>query len=162
MRPHPIFAVLAALHLLATPAFAADQVTYLQNALDGRGRCLGSAGGAVAMAACDKSPSQQWLVTNGALPGYVQFHTVADGAQACLEAQPDDPKNVLRMAACSKDDAQQWYIAGQNHVPRRLQLTNRAAGSQRCLEAQQSGIKLTPCSRRQAGHQWRSDYIPTM
>ena len=162
MRHPLILAALAALQLLAIPAFAADDITYLQNALDGRGRCLGSSEGAVAMQACDKSPSQQWLLTLGDLPGYVKFHTVGDGAGACLEADPNERKNVLHMAACNKGDAQQWYVGGQNHVPRRLQLSNRAAGPVRCLEAQQTGIKLTPCSRRQPGHQWRSDYIPTM
>ncbi|WP_296945036.1 RICIN domain-containing protein [uncultured Massilia sp.] len=162
MPPRLACAALAALNLLAAPAFAADEITYLQNALDGRGRCLASAHGAVAMAACDQSPAQQWVLTPGALPGYVTFHTVADGAGTCLEAQPADGKNVLHMVACGKADAQQWYVARQGYVPRRMHLTNRAAGSTRCLEAQQAGIKLTPCGRKQPGHQWRSESTPTM
>jgi hypothetical protein len=162
MRERIILASLAALNLLAASAFAAADITYLQNGLDGRGRCLASGHGAVAMAGCDKSPSQQWVLTDGDLPGYVKFHTVADGAQTCLAAQPADRKNVLHMVACAKGDEQQWYVERQSNVPRRMLLTNRAAGSVRCLEAQQGGIKLTPCSRRQAGHQWRSEYTPTM
>lgn len=162
MPPRMLLAAVAAANLLAGPAFAADEITYLQNGLDGRGRCLASGHGAVMMAACDTSPSQQWVVTPGDLPGYVKFHTVADGAGACLEAQPADRRNVLHMVACGTGNEQQWYIERQAHVPRRMHLTNRAAGATRCLEAQQTGIKLTPCSRRQGGHQWRSDTTPTM
>jgi hypothetical protein len=114
------------------------------------------------MAACDQSASQQWVLTPGDLPGYARFHTVADGADRCLAAQPADSKNVLRMVACGKEEAQEWYVERQGHVPRRMHLTNRASGSTRCLEAQQTGIKLTPCGRRQPGHQWRSETTPTM
>ena len=162
MPRHAIFAVLVTLPLLAAPAFAADEITYLQNGLDGRGHCLASARGAVGMATCDKSAPQQWMLTPGDLPGYTKFHTVADGADLCLAAQPADKKNVLHMVACGKGEAQQWYVERQGDVPRRMHLTNRAAGSTRCLEVQQTGIKLTQCSRKQPGHQWRSEYTPTM
>jgi hypothetical protein len=161
--PHRVLpAVLAALQLLAAPAFAAEPFTYLQNALDGRGRCLAGAHGAVAMAACNQSGAQQWVLTPGDLPGYVKFHTMADGANLCLEAQSGDRRNVLHMVACNKEDAQQWYVAGHGPVSHRLQLTNRAAGSMRCLEALQTGIRLTPCGLRQPGQHWRSEAIPTM
>lgn len=155
-------AVLALLHLAASPAFAAPDATYLQNELDGRGRCLGSAGGKVAMAACNQGPDQQWFVTRGDLPGYDKFHTAADGAAACLTVHPDDPKQLLAMEACSQAENQQWYIERLSDVPRLMRMTNRETGATRCLEAVQTGMRMTPCSRRQGGHRWHSNYIPTM
>ena len=50
-------------------SLAAPEVDSLQNDLDGRGRCLGTAGPDVAMMTCNKSPTQQWFVTRGELPG---------------------------------------------------------------------------------------------
>lgn len=155
-------AALALLQLAASPAFAAPDTSYLQNELDGRGRCLGTAGPDVAMLACDKSPTQQWFVTRGALPGFDKFHTVADGESVCLAVHPDDSKNVLAMEACSQADNQQWTVKRLNEVPRLMQLTNRETGATRCLEAVQTGLKLTPCGRRQNGHRWHSNYTPTM
>ena len=155
-------AALALLQLAASPAFAAPDTSYLQNELDGRGRCLGTAGPDVAMLACDKSPTQQWFVTRGELPGFDRFHTVADGESVCLAVHPDDSKNVLAMEACSQADNQQWDVQRLNEAPRLMQLTNRKTGATRCLEAVQTGLKLTPCGRRQNGHRWHSNYTPTM
>jgi hypothetical protein len=39
-----------------------------------------------------------------------------------------------------------------NDGPRLTRMTNRETGATRCLEAVQTGIKMTPCSRRQNGH----------
>ena len=51
-------AALAVLDLAAAPAFAAPpDINYLQNDLDARGRCLGTAGPSVAMLACNQSPT---------------------------------------------------------------------------------------------------------
>jgi hypothetical protein len=30
------------------------------------------------------------------------------------------------------------------------------------MEAVQTGLKITPCSRKQGGHRWHSNTIPTM
>ena len=155
-------ATLAFLHFAASPAFAAPDINYLQNELDGRGRCLGTAGPGVAMLACDKSPAQQWFVTRGDLPGFDKFHTVADGETICLTVHPDDPKALLAMEACSQAENQQWTIERLSDVPRLMRLTNRETGATRCLEAVQTGLRMTPCSRRQGGHRWHSNYIPTM
>jgi hypothetical protein len=154
---------LALLNLSAAPAFAAaPDINYLQNELDGRGRCLGTAGPSVAMLACDQSPTQQWFVSRGDLPGFGKFHTVADGGSVCLTLHPDDKKNVLAMEACGAADSQQWYVERLSDVPRLMRLTNRDTGATRCLEAVQTGLKMTPCSRRQGGHRWHSNYTPTM
>jgi hypothetical protein len=156
-------AALALLHFAAIPALAAaPDINYLQNELDGRGRCLGTAGPSVAMLACDKSPTQQWFATRGDLPGFEKFHTVADGASVCLTLRPDDKKNPLAMETCGKADNQQWYVERLSDVPRLMRLTNRETGATRCLEAVQTGLKMTPCSRRQGGHRWHSNYEPTM
>jgi hypothetical protein len=157
-----ILAACATLPLFAAPAFASPDFGYLQNGLDGRGRCLGSTDSSVAMTACSTSPSQEWTSTPGDIPGYFKFHTMAGGETMCLAAQPADRKNVLRMAACDKSEAQQWYVVRITGMPKLLYLTNRAAGATRCLEAQQTGIKLTPCGRKQPGHQWGSNFTPTM
>jgi hypothetical protein len=151
---------LALLNLSAAPAFAAaPDINYLQNELDGRGRCLGTAGPSVAMLACDQSPTQQWFASRGDLPGYEKLHTVADGESVCLTLRPDDTKNLLAMEACGAADNQQWYVARLRNP---LRLINRESGATRCLEAVQTGLRMTPCGRRQAGHRWHSDYIPTM
>ncbi len=155
-------AALAFLEVAAAPAFAAPEVDYLQNELDGRGRCLGTAGPGVAMMACNKSPNQQWFVTRGELPGSDKFHTVADGETVCLVVHPNDRKNVLAMEPCSRTDSQQWTIERLSDMPRQMRLTNRETGATRCLESVQTGIKMTPCSRRQPGHRWHSNYEPTM
>ncbi|MGO4476759.1 hypothetical protein AB4Z32_10955 [Massilia sp. 2TAF26] len=155
-------AVLILLEAAAAPAFAAPDVNYLQNELDGRGRCLGTAGPDVAMMACNKSPTQQWFATRGELPGFDKFHTVADGETVCLAAHPNDRKNVLVMEPCSRADSQQWTIERLSDVPRQMLLTNRETGATRCLEALQTGIRMTACSRRQNGHRWHSNYEPTM
>jgi hypothetical protein len=156
-------AALALFNIAAAPAFAAaPDLNYLQNELDGRGRCLGTAGPGVAMIACNQAPTQQWFVTRGEVPGYDQLHTVADGASVCLAVHPDDRKNVLAMEACSKAENQQWYLERLSDVPRLTRLTNRETGATRCLEAVQTGLKMTPCSRRQAGHRWHSNYEPTL
>jgi|GEM_PF-5676473 len=155
-------AALALFHFAASPAFAAPELSYLQNELDGRGRCLGTAGPGVAMLACDKSPSQQWFVTRGDLPGYDKFHTVADGETICLAVHPDDPRKLLAMETCSQAENQQWYVERLSDVPRLMRLTNRETGATRCLEAVQTGMRMTPCSRHQGGHRWHSNYIPTM
>ena len=153
----------ALLNLAAAPAFAAGpDISYLQNDLDGRGRCLGTAGPTVAMIACTESPTQQWFVTRGDLPGSDKFHTVADGESVCLTLRPDDKKNVLAMEACGAADNQQWYVQRLSDVPRLMRLTNRDTGATRCLEAVQTGLKMTPCGRRQGGHRWHSNSTPTM
>jgi hypothetical protein len=154
---------LALLHIAAAPAFAAGpDVNYLQNELDGRGHCLGTAGPSVAMMACTKTPTQQWFVTRGEVPGYDQLHTVGDGTGICLAVHPDDGKNVLAMESCSQAENQQWYVERLSDVPRLTRLTNRETGATRCLEAVQTGLKMTPCSRRQPGHRWHSNYEPTL
>jgi hypothetical protein len=152
----------ALLQCVALGAQAAPDLFYLQNGLDGRGRCLGTRGDTVAMNACVKSPDQQWAVTPGDLPGYDKLRTAGAGEMFCLAAHPDERRNVLAMDTCGKDDNQQWFIERISTVPRRMRLTNRATGRTRCLEAQQTGLKLTPCSRRQAGHLWRSNETPDM
>lgn len=148
--------------LAAAPAFAAPDVNYLQNELDGRGHCLGTAGPSVAMIACTKAPTQQWFVTRGELPGFDKFHTVADGESVCLAVHPNEGKNVLAMEPCGPADNQQWFVERVSDVPREMRLTNRETGATRCLEAVQTGLKMTPCGRRQGGHRWHSNYIPTM
>ncbi|MGB9107190.1 MAG: hypothetical protein WCC39_00745 [Telluria sp.] len=154
---------LALLNIAAAPAFAAGpDVNYLQNELDGRGRCLATAGPSVAMLACAQAPTQQWFVTRGDVPGYDSLHTVADGASVCLAVHPNDPKNVLAMESCSKAENQQWYVERLSDVPRLTRLTNRETGATRCLEAVQTGLKMTPCSRQQPGHRWHSNYEPTL
>lgn len=162
---HAVAATLALLGLLgipAGPAFAAPDINYLQNELDGRGRCLGTAGPAVAMIACSEAPTQQWFTTRGDLPGFEKLHTVADGGSVCLAVHPDEPRNVLAMEACSQTDKQQWYVERLSDVPRQLRLTNRATGATRCLEAVQTGLRMTPCGRGQNGQLWRSNFTPTM
>jgi len=153
---------LALLGLVAAPSFAAPDTNYLQNELDGRGHCLGTAGPGVAMMACNKSPTQQWFVTRGELPGFDKFHTVADGETVCLAVHPNERKNVLAMEPCSQADSQQWTIERVSEVPRQMRLTNRETGATRCLEAVQTGVRMTPCSSRQPGHRWHSNYEPTM
>jgi hypothetical protein len=153
---------LALLGLVAAPSFAAPDTNYLQNELDGRGHCLGTAGPGVAMMACNKSPTQQWFVTRGELPGFDKLHTVADGETVCLAVHPNERKNMLAMEPCSRADSQQWTIERLSDVPRQMRLTNRETGATRCLEAVQTGIKMTPCSRSQSGHRWHSNYEPTM
>jgi hypothetical protein len=155
-------AAFALLGFAASPAFAAPDANYLQNQLDGRGRCLGTAGPAVGMIACDRSPTQQWYSTRGAVPGFEQFHTLADGESVCLAVHQDDSKNVLAMEACGQADRQQWYVERVSEAPRVMHLTNRETGATRCLEAVQTGFKMTPCSRRQNGHGWHVNYEPTL
>jgi hypothetical protein len=155
-------ATLALLGLAAAPAFAAPDTKDLQNELDGRGRCLGTAGPAVAMIACNEAPTQQWFVTRGELPGFDKFHTVADGVTVCLAVHPAESKNMLAMEACGPADNQQWTVERLSDVPRQMLLTNRATGATRCLEALQTGLKMTPCGRRQNGHRWHSNSTPTM
>lgn len=156
-------AALAILNLATAPAFGAGpEANYLQNGLDGRGRCLTAAGADVAMAACTKSPSQQWVLTQGDLPGFRKLHTVADGTDMCLTVHPDKRKNVLAMDSCGTADNQQWSIERMKSGPFVSPLANRATGATRCLEALQTGIKMTPCSRRQPGHRWQSNDDPTM
>jgi hypothetical protein len=156
-------AALAVLPLSTAPAFAArPDFNYLQNELDGRGLCLGASGGKVAMVACDKSASQQWVASAGDIPGYNRLHTVDGGAATCLAVHPADRKNVLAIEACGEADNQQWHVERLRWGPHLMQLTNRATGAMRCVEALQTGLKMTPCSRRQAGHRWHSSYLPTM
>lgn len=155
-------AALALLGLAAAPAFAAPDINYLQNELDGRGRCLGTAGPTVAMIACNEAPTQQWFVTRGDLPGFEKFHTVADGGTVCLAVHPGDGRNALAMETCSKADNQQWTVERLSDVPRQMRLTNRATGATRCLEALQTGLKMTPCGQHQPGHRWHSNFTPTM
>ena len=151
----------ALLAALTAAAHAAPDMFYLQNGLDGRGRCLGTRGTAVAMAACDRAPAQQWIVAPGDLPGHNKLKT-AGADDACLAVHPDAQRNVLALDACAAVDDQQWYIERLSEVPRRMRLTNRATGSTRCLEALQTGFRMTPCGRHQAGHIWRSDTTPDM
>jgi hypothetical protein len=87
---------------------------------------------------------------------------MADGESVCLAVHPDDPKNVLAMEACGRADRQQWYVERVSEAPRVMRLTNRETGATRCLEAVQTGMKMTPCSRRQNGHSWYVNYEPTM
>lgn len=155
-------AALTLLQFSAAPVFAAPDANYLQNELDGRGHCLGTAGPGVAMLACSQEPSQQWFVTRGDLPGFEKFHTVAEGTGVCLAVQPGDGGKLLAMEACSQAENQQWYVERLSDVPRQMRLTNRATGATRCLEAVQTGMRMTPCSRRQSGHIWHSNYTPTM
>jgi hypothetical protein len=75
---------------------------------------------------------------------------------------PNDSKNVLAMESCSQAENQQWYVERLGDVPRLMRLTNRETGATRCLEAVQTGLKMTPCSRRQSGHRWHSNYEPTL
>jgi hypothetical protein len=150
------------LQCAALGTLAAPDVFYLQNGLDGRGRCLGTRGDKVAMSACTRSPDQQWMIAPGALPGHDRLQTAGAGDTACLAAHPDEHRNVLAMEPCSDADDQQWYIERIGEVPRRMRLTNRATGRTRCLESVQAGLRLTPCSRRQAGHVWRSLATPDM
>jgi hypothetical protein len=156
-------AALALLNIAAAPAFAAGpDINYLQNELDGRGRCLGTAGPTDGMVACNRAPSQQWFVTRGELPGFDKLHTMADGETVCLAVHPNDRKNVLAMESCGQADNQQWYVERLSDVPRLTRLTNRETGATRCLEAVQTGFKMTPCSRHQGGHRWHSNYEPTL
>jgi hypothetical protein len=155
-------ALLGLLAIQASPAFAAPDLNYLQNELDGRGRCLGTAGPAVAMIACNEAPTQQWFTTRGDLPGSEKFHTVADGGTVCLAVHPDEPRNMLAMETCSPADTQQWYVERLSDVPRKLRLSNRATGATRCLEAVQTGLRMTPCGRGQNGQLWHGNFTPTM
>ena len=151
----------ALLTTLTAAAHAAPDTFYLQNGLDGRGRCLGTRDTTAAMAACDRSPAQQWSVAPGDLPGHNKLRT-ASADDTCLAVHPDAHRNVLAMDACAATDDQQWYLERLSEVPRRMRLTNRATGRTRCLEALQTGFRMTPCSRRQAGHYWRSETTPDM
>lgn len=155
-------AAFALLHAAATPAVAAPNANYLQNELDGRGRCLGTAGPEVAMMACATAPTQQWFTTRGELPGSEKFHTVADGVSVCLAVHPEGRRNPLAMEACSQADNQQWYVERLSDTPRLTRLTNRETGATRCLEAVQTGMRMTPCGRGQSGHRWHSNYEPTL
>jgi hypothetical protein len=156
-------AALAILHLAPLPAFAAGpDANYLQNGLDGRGQCLTAADGKVAMGTCTKSANQQWVVSQGDIPGFSKVHTVEDGAAMCLTVQPENDKNVLAMDSCGNADNQQWRVKRAKTGPFVLPLTNRATGATRCLEAVQTRLKMTPCSRQQPGHRWQSNYEPTM
>ena len=156
-------AALALLNLAAAPVFAAGpDIRYLQNELDGRGRCLGTAGPTVAFIACAESPTQQWFVSRGDLPGFDKFHTVADGESVCLSLRPEDSKNPLAMEACGTADNQQWFVEHPGGSGRQLRLVNRETGAARCLEAVQAGLKMTPCSRRQGGQRWHSNASPAM
>jgi hypothetical protein len=114
------------------------------------------------MIACSESPAQQWFATRGDLPGYGKFHTVADGESVCLTLRPEDKKNLLAMEACGSADNQEWYVRRLSEVPRRMMLSNRETGATRCLEAVQTGLRMTPCGRRQVGHRWHSNYTPTL
>ena len=154
--------VLALCQVAAGPAFAAPDISYLQNDLDGRGRCLGTAGPGVAMQACAEVPTQQWFVTRGELPGFDKFHTMAEGDGVCLAVHPGDKKNLLAMEPCSKADNQQWHVERLSDVPRMMRLTNRETGATRCLEALQTGLQVTSCDRQQGGHRWRSNFTPTI
>jgi hypothetical protein len=89
------------------PCAAGPDVNYLQNELDGRIRCLGTAGSAVAMVDCTQAPTQQWFLIRGDLPSFDKLHTVAEGQSLCLAVHPDERKNVLAMEACSAADNQQ-------------------------------------------------------
>ena len=151
----------ALLAALTTAVHAAPDLFYLQNGLDGRGRCLGAGAVAVTMTACDRAPGQQWIVAQGDGPGHNKLRTAA-ADDTCLAVHPDAHRNVLAMEACAATDDQQWYIERLSEVPRRMRLTNRATGRTRCLEALQTGFRMTPCGRRQAGHLWRSGTTPDM
>jgi len=156
-------AALATLHLATAPAFAAGpDANYLQNGLDGRGHCLTAADGNVAMGACARSADQQWVVSQGDIPGFSKVHTVEGGTAMCLAVHPENGKNVLAMDNCGNADNQQWRVKRAKTGPFVLPLTNRATGATRCLEAVQTGLKMTPCSRQQPGHRWQSNYEPTM
>lgn len=156
-------AALVLFNLATAPAFAAaPDANYLQNELDGRGRCLGTSGDKVAMLACDKSAAQQWVLGAGSIPSYGTLHTMAGGGAACLTVHPNARRNVLSMEACSQADNQQWYVERLRDVPRLTRLTNRETGATRCLEAIQTGLRMTPCGRQQPGHRWHSNYLPTM
>jgi hypothetical protein len=69
---------------------------------------------------------------------------------------------ILAMESCGQADNQQWYVERLSDVPRLTRLTNRETGATRCLEAVQTGFKMTPCSRHQGGHRWHSNYEPTL
>lgn len=156
-------AALAILHLATMPAFAAGpDANYLQNGLDGRGHCLTAADDKVVMGACAKSANQQWVVSQGDIPGFSKVHTVAGGTAMCLTVHPENGKNVLAMDSCGNADNQQWRVERVKTGPFVLPITNRATGATRCLEAVQTGLKMTPCSRQQPGHRWQSNYEPTM
>lgn len=157
-------AAVAIFNLGTASAFAAEpDANYLQNGLDGRGRCLTvDAKGTVAMAACNKSPNQQWVVGQGDIPGFRKLHTLAGGGDMCLSVHPDNRKNVLAMDSCSNADNQQWNIERMKTGPFISPLANRETGATRCLEAVQTGLKMTQCSRQQPGHRWQSNYEPTM
>lgn len=102
---HARFVALAALTLfnMATaPAFAAGpDFNYLQNELDGRGRCLGARGDTVAMMSCDKSPDQQWVLGKGSVPSYGTLHTMAGGAGACLAVHRTSAATCWRWRAAA-------------------------------------------------------------
>jgi hypothetical protein len=146
----------------STSAFAAaPEITYLQNAFDGRAKCLG-AGDTVAMAECDKSAAQQWVLERGAQPGYFRVHTVAGGDAACLMLDPAKPKDLVSMAACSDAPGQQWGVERSASAPYNMQFTNRATGKTRCLESIATGLKITSCERKARGHLWAAQWSPTM
>jgi hypothetical protein len=69
---------------------------------------------------------------------------------------------MLAMEPCGQADRQQWYVERVSEAPRVMRMTNRETGATRCLEAVQTGMKMTPCSRRQNGHSWYVNYEPTM
>ncbi|QJE01275.1 RICIN domain-containing protein [Massilia forsythiae] len=148
-----------ALALASSLSFAAADITYLQNGLDLRGQCLGAEGEHVAMNKCDKSPSQQWVTVRGDIPGYFKLQTVAGGQAACLSASTTTGTDAIHMAPCGKGKDQQWILKGG--VPR-MMFTNRATGNERCLQAVQTGFKLSTCERSEPGHFWRGSWEPTM
>ena len=90
MKPWMTMAGCALLQCAALSAQAAPDLYYLQNGLDGRGRCLATHADTVAMAACAKSPDQQWAVSPGDLPGYDKLRTAGAGEMFCLAAHPDE------------------------------------------------------------------------
>jgi len=158
-RRAALFALAILEFAIAGPALAQPRITYLQNGLDLRGRCLAAEGDQVAMRACTRTPGQQWIATRGDLPGYYKLHTAAGGPGNCLASLPTRGAATVHMMACSSAKDQQWSL---RTPARRMTISNRATGATRCLEATQTGFRLTPCSRRQAGHVWRSDEEPVM
>lgn len=161
----------------AMSAHAADhqdskEPTFLQNAFDGRAKCLAANQDAVRMAQCDKSAAQQWMLErSGSLPGYFRVHTVGGGAAQCLTVDTSGSGAAVRMAACSDADNQQWAVQrsamlapGQTsgEAGGILQFTNQATGKTRCLESMGSGLKISPCDRRELGHRWLPQWSPTM
>lgn len=150
---------------------AAPDTTFLQNAFDGRAKCLAADKDTVQMAQCDKSAAQQWVLERSPLPGYFRVHTVGGGAEQCLAVNTSGNGAAVRMAACSNADNQQWAVQrsamlapGQTsgEAGGILQFTNQATGKTRCLESMGSGLKISPCDRRELGHRWLAQWSPTM